>query len=129
MLANKRIAIVIQGPMVSAGNSGAGTFTESFDCTSNIRRLLNESKSIVDGFVLSTWQGSTINLADPKLKTVQLQDPGPQKTFFSDTLNNELRQAYGCHEGIKAAIDHFSPSASIPRGLPILSKYAQLVAL
>jgi hypothetical protein len=109
MLANKRIAIVIQGPIISAGNSGAGTLNKSFDCASNIQRLLDESQSIVDGYVLSTWHGQTINLTHPKLRLVQLRDPGPQRTFFSDTPSNEFRQAYGCHEGIKSAIEHFSP--------------------
>lgn len=109
MIANQRIAVVIQGPMVSAGNSGAGTQKQSFDCNANIRRLIDETRTMVDGYVLSTWQGQAVTVQDEKLNTLLLQDPGPQQTFFSDTPNNELRQAYGCLEGVRHAIARFSP--------------------
>jgi len=109
MLNGMRIAVVIQGPMVSAGNSGAGTQMQSFDCNANIRRLIDETRTVVDGYVLSTWQGQAVSVQDEKLETLQLQDPGPQQTFFSDTPNNELRQAYGCLEGVRYAIARFSP--------------------
>lgn len=109
MLDNQRIALVIQGPMVSAGNSGAGTQKQSFDCNTNVQRLIDATRSLIDGYVLSTWHGQTVAVQDERLETLQLQDPGPQQTFFSDAPNNELRQAYGCLEGVRHAIARFSP--------------------
>lgn len=108
MSSTQRIAVVIQGPLVSTGNSGNGTFVKGFDCTDNLRRMIRESGSLVAGFVLSTWRGaSSSHIAG--LKTLELDDPGPQKTHFSGELNNELRQAYGCHEGVKLAIAEYAP--------------------
>ncbi|WNO03716.1 WavE lipopolysaccharide synthesis family protein [Rhodoferax mekongensis] len=109
MIANHRITLVIQGPMVSAGNSGAGTQTQAFDCNTNVQRLIDTTRAVVDGYVLSTWHGQAVTVRDEKLEVLQLQDPGPQQTFFSDAPNNELRQAYGCLEGVRQAIGRFSP--------------------
>ena len=109
MIANERIALVIQGPMVSAGNSGAGTQKQFFDCNTNVQRLIDATRTVVDGYILSTWQGQTVSVHDEKLEVLWLQDPGPQQTYFSNAPNNELRQAYGCLEGVRQAIARFSP--------------------
>ena len=109
MSSPQRIAVVIQGPLISTGNSGSGTFVKDFDCTDNIRRMIRESASLVAGFVLSTWRGTRPVHDLPELRALELDDPGPQKTHFSRDLNNELRQAYGCHEGIKQAIAQYTP--------------------
>jgi len=109
MSSPQRIAVVIQGPLVSTGNSGSGAFVKEFDCTDNIRRMVRESVSLVAGFVLSTWRGTCPILDLSKLRTLELDDPGPQKTHFSREPNNELRQAYGCHEGVKLAMAQFAP--------------------
>jgi hypothetical protein len=107
---NKRIAVVIQGPMLSKGNAGSGTQNQAFDCATNVKRLLHESRAIVDGYVLSTWDDQTVNIQPhPLLKVLYLHDPGSQKTFLSRTLNNEFRQAFGCYEGVRYAVDQFSP--------------------
>lgn len=109
MLAKKRISIVIQGPIISSGNSGSGSINTNFDCSANIQRLIHESEAIVDGYVLATWKDQVFDFQDAKLKVIHLDDPGPQKTFFSTTLNNDFRQMFGCHEGVKFAIEQFSP--------------------
>lgn len=104
-----RVSVIIQGPLLSTGNSGDGTFVKDFDCVSNIRRMMDESRSLVDTFILSTWRESQLDIAVQGLEILELDDPGQRKTYFSKYPNNDLRQAYGCYEGIKFALSISQP--------------------
>lgn len=109
MIDSRKVAVVIQGPMVSSGNSGSGAQASSFDCNANVLRLIASARGLADGFILSTWEAQTVSVRDDRLQTLHLRDPGPQKIFFSSAPGNELRQAFGCLEGVRKAISAHRP--------------------
>lgn len=111
MFTDLKLALVIQGPLASTGNSGNGTFVKDFNCIDNINRIIADTHTLVDSFVLSTWHDDSglFKALPPELKLVELDDPGMDKSYLSGMSNNEFRQAYGCLQGIRFAIDDTSP--------------------
>lgn len=49
--------VVIQGPLVSTGNSGSGSKVLDYDCEKNIKNLILEFSDLPIHFILSTWEG------------------------------------------------------------------------
>ena len=114
MIKDKSIALVIQGPIVSSGNSGAGENIQSYDCTQNIKKYIESLYPLIDFFIISTWNSntdqSTLSFTNqPYIKLLQLEDPGPRKTLTNTMLTNDYRQAYGIFIGIQFAFENFKP--------------------
>jgi len=59
LIKDKSIALVIQGPIVSSGNSGAGENIQSYDCTQNIKKYIESLYPLIDFFIISTWNSNT----------------------------------------------------------------------
>ena len=93
MLANN-LVIIIQGPIITSGNSGSGAYVKELDCTENIRHLISSSKHLVKGFILSTWQSEIPIILDEEVIVLRSTDPGPQPVIGFISPSNEFRQSW-----------------------------------
>ena len=114
MIKNKSFALIIQGPIISSGNSGAGDMVKSYNCLQNIERYIQIFDEVIDFFIIATWKSSFINLpptisSHKRIRFLYLDDPGPQKTFTNTMFTNDYRQAYGSFIGIQSAIELYNP--------------------
>jgi hypothetical protein len=108
MLANN-LVIIIQGPIITSGNSGSGAYVKELDCTENIRHLISSSKHLVKGFILSTWQSEIPIILDEEVIVLRSTDPGPQPVIGFISPSNEFRQSFGCITAINKAIEVYQP--------------------
>lgn len=107
---NRDFAIVIQGPIISSGNTGSGNHIKEFNCVENIKKLISTSRHLVKGYVVSTWKSSIPFQLDDDIIVLNLDDPGPNSIIGNDMPSNELRQSFGCLSGINKAIEEFNPT-------------------
>ncbi len=108
MLTNN-VVVIIQGPIITSGNSGSGVYVKELDCTQNIRHLISSSKHLVRGFILSTWQSEIPIILDHNVIVLRSTDPGPQPVIGFNSLSNDFRQSFGCITAIIKAIEVYNP--------------------
>ena len=113
MLKNKTFSLVIQGPLISSGNSGAGKSISSYDCIPNIERYIKNFSSFIDYFIVSTWAEEDSNAIKTfdweKIDLLNLSDPGSNRTISHTVHSNDYRQFYGSYMGVKRAIELCNP--------------------
>jgi len=110
---NKKIALVIQGPLLSIGKGGHNAHISQnklkksdlvcYDCRENIKKLINDFGSLFDLIVISTWDNQ-IKASDQwpaGVKIVAKPDPGG---IERPGLYKE-RNKYRMFTGIKNALD------------------------
>lgn len=109
-------ALIIQGPLVTSGLSGASlhpenTFSgchrvENFDCVQPIMENIGLSGDSFDEIILSTWpEADTSKLSEVlglRIRKCQTQEKVLVK-FADSRPNNKLKQARGVLEGLLAA--------------------------
>jgi hypothetical protein len=108
----KKVGLVIQGPLMSPGLTGADILKRKeesifidYDCRNNIQRIIDDYGHLFDSVVVSTWKkeivpGESFVGAD----LVTADDPGASSTYeFSKFFknNNRYRQFYGILQGVK----------------------------
>jgi len=108
-MTSKDFAIVIQGPLISSGNSGDGIHVNEFSCIENIQNLILSSKHLVKGYVVSTWKSSIPIEVEDDVILLNLDDPGPKPVIGYPYPSNEYRQSFGCLSAINKAIEEFNP--------------------
>jgi hypothetical protein len=108
MLANN-LVIIIQGPIITSGNSGSGVYMNKLDCTDNIKHLISSSKHLAKGFILSTWQTEIPILLDDDVIVLRSNDPGPKPVIGFNSPSNDFRQSFGCIAAINKAIELYNP--------------------
>lgn len=108
-MSKKDFAIVIQGPLVSSGNSGNGIHINEFSCIENIHNLILSSRHLVKGYVISTWKSSIPLQVEEDIIILNLDDPGPKPVIGYPYPSNEFRQSFGCLSAINKAIEEFNP--------------------
>jgi hypothetical protein len=101
--------IIIQGPLITSGNSGNGIEVKEMNCIDNIRNLISSSRHLVKGFVVSTWQTQISFEQESDVIVLDLEDPGPRPVIGYDSPSNEYRQTFGCLAAINKAIEHLNP--------------------
>lgn len=101
--------IVIQGPIITSGNSGDGTFVNNLNCIENIQNLISASRHLVKGFILCTWKSTIPFPLDEDVIVLELDDPGSKPVIGHQSPSNEFRQSYGCLFAINKAIEKHDP--------------------
>jgi hypothetical protein len=113
LLRNKTFALVIQGPLISSGNSGAGNNISSYDCIPNIKRYIENFSGFINSFIVTTWEKDASNfiggLTSAEVDLLSLYDPGPNITLTNHTRANDYRQFYASYMGVKRAIELCNP--------------------
>ena len=108
-----RSALIIQGPIVSRGNTGRGLGSgnpliddQHFDATETINQNIRENASIFDLIVVSSWESENTFgvLENEKVKIVKSKDVMlDREKFFK---NNKYRQFYSLSKGLEVAREH-----------------------
>lgn len=101
--------IIIQGPLITSGNSGNGIEVREMNCIDNIHNIISSSRHLVKGFVVSTWQTQVSFKQESDVIILNLEDPGPRPVIGYDSPSNEYRQAFGCLSAINTAIEQLNP--------------------
>ncbi|MEK7227487.1 MAG: WavE lipopolysaccharide synthesis family protein [Patescibacteria group bacterium] len=109
---DKKIGLVIQGPLISIGRTG-GKMRQSveqlqkeggvihYDCRENINKIIKEFGYLFDEIVISTWDNEVKEGENfPGAKLVSQPDPGGIKQAGHYKDNNKYRQFLSTHLGL-----------------------------
>ncbi|MBX4199185.1 WavE lipopolysaccharide synthesis family protein [Candidatus Parcubacteria bacterium] len=110
---NKKIGLVIQGPLMSIGRAGNRLHDTPeqlakdggivhFDCRENIQRIVDDFGHLFDEIVVSTWDNEVKEGDGWKgVKLVSAPDPGGLKQVGHYKDNNKFRQFLSTLNGLK----------------------------
>jgi hypothetical protein len=104
---DKNFVIVIQGPLITSGNSGSGDFVSDFNCLENIKQIVSSTRPYARGFIVATWISEIPVQFEEDVIFLQLDDPGRKVILGQEFTSNEYRQAIGSLQGTKKAIELF----------------------
>ena len=95
----KKITLIIQGPLISSGMSGSGKI-EKYNCYENVKKIIDRHQLEVNHFILSTWDDQDFIYDHPKLHLVKSKNPGLQSTLSSRRLTSDFLQSYGVYNAL-----------------------------
>ena len=110
---NKKIGLVIQGPLLSIGRAGNNLHKSpgllikeggvvEYDCRQNIQKIIDEFGSLFDEIIVSTWDKEVRPTDGWKgAKLISVPDPGGIKQTNSYKDNNKFRQFLSTLNGLK----------------------------
>lgn len=101
--------VVIQGPLISSGNDGAGNYKNNYRCFENVINMVKNFQNSETKFILSIWEGESPNDLEKYLPVVKTRDPGPKRTLSLLSNTNDYRQNVSAMAGIVEGIKLFDP--------------------